>query len=57
MACLLVPLCPDSEDVLGKRVIIKVDSVPGWLNVEILANLWMLCHCLYPGVPNTTAVT
>ncbi len=54
---LLVPLFPDSGDVPGKRVIIKVDSGPGRLNVELLASLRILGFYLYPGVPNTTAVT
>ncbi len=53
----LLPLFPDSGDFPGKRVLIKVDGGPGRLNVELLASLWMLGFYLYPGVPNTTAVT
>ncbi len=52
----MVPLFPDSGNVPGKRVIIKVDSGPGHQNVELLASLWILCFYLYQGVPNTTAV-
>ncbi len=50
---LLVHLFPDSEDAPGKRVIIKVDSGPGCLNVELIASLCMLVY----NVPKTTAVT
>ncbi len=55
----LVPLFPDSGDVPGKRVSsrLQVDSGPGHLNVELVASLWILGFYLYPGVPNTTAVT
>jgi hypothetical protein len=35
----ILPLYPDIEDTPGKRVLIKVDSGPGRLNVEMLADL------------------
>ncbi len=35
----LVPLFSDSGDVPGKIVIIKVESGPGCLNVELIANI------------------
>ncbi len=35
----LVPLFSDSGDVPGKIVIIKVESGPGCLNVELIPNL------------------
>ncbi len=35
----LVPLFPDSEDVPGKIVTVKVESGPGCLNVELIPNL------------------
>ncbi len=53
----ILHLYPDACDVPGKRVIIKVDSGPGRLNTELLAELRLLGFYLYPGVPNTTAVT
>lgn len=53
----IIPLYPDACDLPGKRVLIKVDSGPGRLNTELLAELRLLGFYLYPGVPNTTAVT
>ena len=53
----IVPLYPDSDDVPGKRVMIKVDSGPGRLNARLVARLRLLGFYLYPGVPNTTAVS
>jgi hypothetical protein len=44
-------------DVPGKRVMLKVDSRPGRLNIELLAELHLLGFYLYPGVPNMTAVS
>ena len=53
----IVPLYPDSDDVPGKRVMIKVDSGPCRLNARLVARLRLLGFYLYPGVPNTTAVS
>ncbi len=53
----LVPLFPDFGDVSRKKSIIKVDSGPDYLNVELLASHCVLGFYLHPGVPNTTAVT
>ncbi len=53
----IVPLFLDVEDVAGKLVMTKVDSGPGRLNPQLLARLRLLGVVLYPGVPNTTAVT
>ena len=53
----IVPLFPDSDDVPGKRVMIKVDSGPGRLNFALMAWLKTLGFYMYPGVPNTTAVS
>ena len=36
---------------------VKVDSGPGRLNINLLAELHLVGFYLYPGVPNTTAVT
>ena len=41
----------------GKRVLIKVDSGPGRIQADLLARLRLLGFILYPGVPNTTAVS
>eukprot|EP00804_Cyclotella_cryptica_P024959 CCRYP_015507-RC/>CCRYP_015507-RC protein AED:0.06 eAED:0.04 QI:0/0/0/1/0/0/2/0/553 len=53
----IVPLFPDAEDVTGKRVIIKVDSGPGRMELGFLAEARTLGFIIYPGVLNTTAVT
>ena len=53
----IIPLYPDALDIPGKRVLVKVDSGPGRLNIELLAELRLLGWYLYPGVPNTTAVS
>ena len=53
----ILPLYPDVEDKDGKRVIIKIDSGPGRLNMNLLARLRNVGFILYPGVPNTTAIT
>lgn len=54
---LIVPLYPDTRDVPSKYVIIKVDSGLGRLNMALLAKLRANGFVLYPGVPNSTAVT
>ena len=43
--------------VQGKWVVIKCDSGPGRLNPDLLAYLHYHGFLLYPGVPNTTAVS
>jgi hypothetical protein len=53
----IVPLFPDAQDVRGKRVIMKVDSGPGRMELGFLAEARTLGFIIYPGVPNTTAVT
>jgi len=53
----ILPLYPDLCDIPGKRVMMKVDSGPGRLNVEMLAHLKLKGMYLMPGVPNTTQVT
>jgi hypothetical protein len=40
----------------GKRLLLKCDSGPGQLQIELLAKLRYLGVYLYPCVPNTTAV-
>jgi hypothetical protein len=53
----IVPLFPHAEDKPGHRVLLKVDSGPGRMNLNLLAKLRLLGFVLYPGVPNTTHVT
>jgi len=53
----ILPLYPDVADVPGKRVLLKVDSGPGRMNVDMLATLRLQGIYLAPGVPNTTHVT
>ena len=53
----ILPLYPDVADVPGKRVLLKVDSGPGRMNVEMLASLRLQGVYLAPGVPNSTHVT
>mmetsp|Transcript_19012 Transcript_19012/g.44118 ORF Transcript_19012/g.44118 Transcript_19012/m.44118 type:complete len:369 (+) Transcript_19012:629-1735(+) len=53
----IVRLFPDSADLPGKRVILKVDSGPGRNNVHLLARLRAIGIYVYPCVPNTTAIT
>lgn len=53
----ILPLYPDIADTPGKRVIMKVDSGPGRMNIEMLANLRIQGLYVVPGVPNTTSKT
>jgi hypothetical protein len=53
----ILPLYPNTRDRPGKRIILKCDSGPGRLQIELLAKLRFLGVYLYPCVPNTTAVT
>lgn len=53
----ILPLYPDIQDYAGKRVLLKLDSGPGRLNVEMLADLRLQGLYIVPGVPNTTAKT
>ena len=53
----ILPLFPDIEDMPLKRVILKLDSGPGRMNVEMLAELRLRGLYVTPGVPNTTAKT
>ena len=53
----ILPLYPDTYDRPGHRLLMKCDSGPGRLQVELLAKLWFLGVYLYPCVPNTSAGT
>lgn len=48
---------PDCADVDGKRVFVKVDSGPGRHNKVLIYECAQRGIILFPGVPNTTAVT
>ena len=51
-------LYPDVADVAGHtRVILKVDSGNSRMKIKLLAKLRAQGFYLYPGVPNTTAIT
>jgi hypothetical protein len=54
---LILPLYPNTLDSPGRRLILKCDSGPGQLQINLLAKLWHLGIYLYPCIPNTTAVT
>ena len=53
----ILPLFPDLADVPGKRVLLKLDSGPGRMNLDMLADLRLQGVCVIPGAPNTTHVT
>ena len=53
----IVTLFPHVKDKPGHRVLLNVDSGPGWMNLNLLAKLRLLGFVLYPCVPNTTHVT
>jgi hypothetical protein len=53
----LLSLYPKTRDRPGHRLLLKCDSGPGRLQIELLAELRFLGVYLYPCVPNTTAVT
>ena len=52
----IMPLYPNAAPEKGKWVILKCDSGPGRLNLDLLADLRTSGFILFPGVPNTTAV-
>ncbi len=52
----IMPLYPNAEPSFGKWVILKCDSGPGQMNLDLLADLQSSGFIVFPGVPNTTAV-
>jgi len=52
-----LPLHPDIEDKPLKRVIGKVDSGPGRMNLDMLAHLRIRGFYVTPGLPNSTGKT
>ena len=53
----IVPFFPHAKDKPGHHVLLKVDSVPGRMNLNLLVKLRLLGFVLYPCVPNTSHVT
>ena len=53
----IVPLYPHARNRPGHRVMLKVDSGPGGMNLNLLPKLRRLGFILYPFFPNTTHVT
>ena len=54
---LIIPIFPNTKPVLGKWVDTKVDCGLGRTSNNLLATLRFHGFILFPGVPNTTAVT
>ncbi len=53
----IVPLYPTAQDKPGHCVMLKVNSGPGRMNLNLLAWLLQSGFVMYPGVPNTTHVS
>jgi hypothetical protein len=53
----IVPLFPHAKNKKGLHVMLKVDSGPGRMNLNLLTRLRCLGFILYPCAPNTTHVT
>jgi len=52
----IYPLFPDTEDVPGKRVLLKVDSGPGRNCMDLLVKARFCGLYIFPGLPNATSV-
>ncbi len=53
----IMPLYPKAAPEKGRWVILKCESGPGWISIELLVELRASGFILFPGVPNTTAVS
>jgi len=53
----IMPLYLNAAPEFRKWVILKCDSGPGRLNLDLLADLLLDGFILFPGVSNTTAVS
>ncbi len=53
----VVPLYPIARDKPGHRVMLKVDSGPSRMNLNLLVRLRRLGFVMYPGMPNTTHIS
>ncbi len=49
-------LYPNAKQSFGKWVILKCDSAPSWMNLDLLADLQSSSLILFPGVPNMMAI-
>jgi hypothetical protein len=47
---------PDMEDILGKRILLKVDSRPGRNCAAMLVKVKFKGLYIHPGLPNATAI-
>jgi hypothetical protein len=52
----ICPLFPDTEDMPGKRVLLKVNSGPGCNGRELLMKCQFCGLYIYPGLPNATSM-
>ncbi len=52
----IMPLYPNAKPSFGKWAILKCDSGPVQMNLDLLADLQSSGFIFFPGVPNTTAV-
>jgi hypothetical protein len=50
-------LFPDAADVLGKRILYKINGGPGCLDLKLLSNLRARVVWLFNGVQNMTHIT
>lgn len=48
------PLCPNTRDENGKRILLKASFGPGWMNASLLVNLHHLGFILFHRVNTTT---
>lgn len=53
----ILPLYPNAAPERGKWVMLKCDSGPGRMNIDLLVDLRDQGFILFPDVPNTTAVS
>ncbi len=51
----IMQLYPNEAPEKGKWVVLKCDSRPGQLNLDLLVDLSTSGFILFPGVPNTMA--
>ncbi len=52
----VAPLFPNALDQPGRCILLKVDSGPGRMNLQLLASLKLMGIILYPCSPNTTHI-
>jgi hypothetical protein len=52
----IVPLFHDLEDLLGRHILVNVDSGPGCKGQDLLNKCQLSVVYIYPGLPNSTSV-